>query len=71
MLMLVFSTAAEAWVCGVSQGYFTGEQYINDRDFLLSAAKQAGLPEGEAAAVLDDPNAMRKEVTGYMDGCTI
>ena len=35
---------------------------MNDRDFLLSAAKRAGLPEDQAAALLDDPNAMRAEV---------
>jgi hypothetical protein len=38
------------------------EQYVNDRDFLLGAAKRAGLPEDQAAALLDDPNAMRAEV---------
>lgn len=35
---------------------------MNDRDFLLGAAKRAGLPEDQAAALLDDPNAMRAEV---------
>lgn len=38
------------------------EQYVNDRDFLLGAAKRAGLPEDQAAALLDDPDAMRAEV---------
>ncbi len=38
------------------------EQYVNDRDFLLGAAKRASLPEDQAAALLDDPNAMRAEV---------
>ena len=38
------------------------EQYVNDRDFLLGAATRAGLPEDQAAALLDDPNAMRAEV---------
>lgn len=36
-------------------GYFCKEQYINDKDFLLSCAESAGLPRDAAAAVLDDP----------------
>lgn len=31
------------------------EQYINDKDFLLSCAESAGLPRDQAAAVLDNP----------------
>lgn len=31
------------------------EQYINDKDFLLSCAESAGLPRDAAAAVLDNP----------------
>lgn len=39
-------------------------KYINDRDVLLSAAVAAGLPEAEAAAVIDDPTAVLDEVCG-------
>lgn len=33
----------------------TQEQYINDKEFLLSSAEAVGLPRSEATAVLDNP----------------
>jgi predicted DsbA family dithiol-disulfide isomerase len=42
-------------VCPVCQWYVQ-EQYINDKDFLLSCAESAGLPRDQAAAVLDNPS---------------
>lgn len=49
------------------KGYFTEEQYINDRDFLLRAAEEAGLPPDGARAVLDDPATWRDEVRAELE----
>lgn len=38
------------------------EQYINDRDFLLSAVEAAGLPREAAAAVIDNPNSVGEQL---------
>lgn len=42
--------------------YFTQEKFIGDRGVLLEAATKAGLPADQAAALLDDPQAMAAEV---------
>eukprot|EP00208_Stichococcus_sp_RCC1054_P001897 CAMPEP_0206140286 /NCGR_PEP_ID=MMETSP1473-20131121/8908_1 /ASSEMBLY_ACC=CAM_ASM_001109 /TAXON_ID=1461547 /ORGANISM="Stichococcus sp, Strain RCC1054" /LENGTH=227 /DNA_ID=CAMNT_0053534383 /DNA_START=280 /DNA_END=963 /DNA_ORIENTATION=- len=48
------------------ESYFTQAKYINDRSVLLDAAVGAGLPEKEAAAVIDDPTAVLDEVEGEL-----
>ena len=38
------------------------EQYINDKDFLLSSVEAAGLPRADAAAVLDNPSSKGEQL---------
>eukprot|EP00878_Enallax_costatus_P003322 GHUV01003529.1.p1 GENE.GHUV01003529.1~~GHUV01003529.1.p1 ORF type:complete len:271 (+),score=46.59 GHUV01003529.1:206-1018(+) len=43
-------------------GYFTKEQYINDRDFLLSAVEAVGLPRDAAANIIDNADSVGEKL---------
>lgn len=54
--------AQNAIIETLMKGYFSQEKYINDKEFLVEAAKAAGLPADKAREVVEDADYGRKEV---------
>eukprot|EP00802_Teleaulax_amphioxeia_P020885 Tamp_21193.p1 GENE.Tamp_21193~~Tamp_21193.p1 ORF type:complete len:184 (+),score=69.25 Tamp_21193:279-830(+) len=52
----------DAMVEELFANYFVEEKFIGDRAVLLAAAEKCGLDKEEAAKILDDHNAFRREV---------
>lgn len=50
------------WLLSLRSSRQLQEQYINDRDFLLSAVEAAGLPRAAAADVLDSPDSVGEKL---------